>query len=72
MKLVPTEGGYQKEIEVKLIREGKTFFEVQDVNSHRTWKMSKSDMLRVGYLKHEFPTYKLVLDNPAEEVAANQ
>jgi hypothetical protein len=57
--LYPTEGGYQKPLTAKLLRETRTMFVVRVEGANYDWKFSKKDMLRAGAMKNEFPRYRI-------------
>lgn len=59
VRLLPTQGCYQKPIDARIVRETKScFFVVPDGYMHE-WKFNKADMLRTGNHKNVFPRYKL-------------
>jgi hypothetical protein len=61
VKLVPTQGSYQKTLVAEIIKETKTLYFVISEDFLGTWKFSKEDCFRVGHYKDEFPKYKITL-----------
>jgi len=62
VKLVPTQGAYQKNLIAEIIRETKTLYFVISEDFLGTWKFSKEDGFRTGHYKNEFPKYKIVVE----------
>ena len=61
VELVPTEGGYQKSIKAKIVRETEYYYYVTSESFLGQWKFSKYDCFRAGNYKKEFPKYKIEL-----------
>jgi hypothetical protein len=61
LKIVPTEGAYQKEKKATLVKETPAQYLVRVEGQMYDWRFSKKDMLRTGSDKKEFPKWMLVV-----------